>query len=119
MPQHTIDRPSAVEGGRQPPASRWLLHPLSRTVRDLFQRAVLLPVSRWFAHPLQIEGVENLAGHESGLILAANHQSHADTAILLAALPASLRRRLVIAAAADVIASNRVVAILGQIFFGA
>ena len=119
MPQHTIDHLSPRVSVGQRPGGRWLLHPLARAVRDLFQRAMLLPVARIFARPLRIDGLDNLQGITGGLILAANHQSHADSAILLAALPVALKRRLVIAAAADVMAGTKLVAVLGQVFFGA
>src|SRR5205823_1244497 len=75
--------------------------------------------TRAFARPLRIGGLSNLSGLRGGLILAANHQSHADTALMLAALPNHLRKRLVIAAAADVMASNGLVEAVGKLLFGA
>lgn len=49
---------------------------------------------------LEIEGVENVP-RAGAFILAANHSSHADTAVIFAALPRKLRRHVVAAAAQD------------------
>jgi 1-acyl-sn-glycerol-3-phosphate acyltransferase len=49
---------------------------------------------------LQVEGREHLPA-EGGFLIAANHQSHADTAVLFAALPKAIRPRFVAAAAQD------------------
>jgi 1-acyl-sn-glycerol-3-phosphate acyltransferase len=48
----------------------------------------------------QVKGAENLPLH-GAFILAANHASHADTAVIYAAVPRALRRRLLAAAAQD------------------
>ena len=44
------------------------------------------------------------------VILVANHVSHLDTPVILAALPRRLRKRTVVAAAADYFYRNRLVA---------
>ncbi|SRR6266498_226335 len=49
---------------------------------------------------LDIEGLEHVPS-TGPFILAANHSSHADTAVVFAALPRTLRRRVVAAAAQD------------------
>lgn len=49
---------------------------------------------------LHVEGRENLPA-EGGFLIAANHQSHADTAVVFAALPKHVRERFVTAAAQD------------------
>lgn len=49
---------------------------------------------------LQVEGRETLPA-EGGFLIAANHQSHADTAVVFAALPKQIRERFVAAAAQD------------------
>jgi 1-acyl-sn-glycerol-3-phosphate acyltransferase len=54
---------------------------------------------------LDIEGLENVP-HGGAFILAANHSSHADTAVVFAALPRKLRRRVVAAAAQDYFFDN-------------
>ena len=47
-------------------------------------------------------GLENITSTPRPFILAANHQSHADTAAILGTLPRSIRERTAVAAALDV-----------------
>ncbi|MEE8458597.1 MAG: lysophospholipid acyltransferase family protein [Phycisphaerales bacterium] len=47
-------------------------------------------------------GLENLTATPEPFILAANHQSHADTVAILGTLPRAIRERTVVAAALDV-----------------
>jgi 1-acyl-sn-glycerol-3-phosphate acyltransferase len=54
---------------------------------------------------LDIEGLEHVP-REGAFMLAANHSSHADTAVIFAALPRALRRRVVAAAAQDYFFDN-------------
>ncbi|RRR70830.1 MAG: 1-acyl-sn-glycerol-3-phosphate acyltransferase [Candidatus Viridilinea halotolerans] len=49
---------------------------------------------------LKVEGQENLP-LEGSFLIAANHQSHADTAMIFAAVPKVIRKRFVAAAAQD------------------
>jgi len=63
-------------------------------------------VRRLFA-PTRLEGADLLEGISTPCVVVANHHSHADTAVLLTTLPATLRRRMVVAAAADVWFPNR------------
>lgn len=49
---------------------------------------------------LEIEGIEHVP-QTGAFILAANHSSHADTAVIFASLPRKLRRHVVAAAAQD------------------
>lgn len=49
---------------------------------------------------LEVEGVEHVP-QTGAFMLASNHASHADTAVIFAALPRALRRRVVAAAAQD------------------
>lgn len=54
---------------------------------------------RLYVRP-QVEGAANLPS-DGPFIIASNHSSHADTAVLFAALPRALRRKVVVAAAND------------------
>jgi 1-acyl-sn-glycerol-3-phosphate acyltransferase len=73
---------------------------------------------RRYACPLQIHGIENLEHVSGPVIFAAHHESHSDTAIVLAALPRRFRERLIIAAAADVLFANAVSGALASLFLG-
>jgi hypothetical protein len=68
-------------------------------------RAVVLddfskPVLRAALSP-RVIGLEHLDPVKGPMILAANHASHLDTALLLSVLPSWLRHRTIVAAAAD------------------
>lgn len=69
-------------------------HAAARFVPSLFVRFTQL-----YAR-LKVEGAEQIPA-EGAVLLAANHQSHADTAVVFAALPKEVRERFVAAAAQD------------------
>ncbi len=63
------------------------------------RQVVLFPALRMVT-PIKVRGLENLKG-DGPNIFAANHSSHLDTLVLLAALPLRWRMQLKVAAAAD------------------
>ena len=90
---------TTVSGATEPAAiepldfPEWNTHPLVRAVRHASLAVWLLPLTRVFAH-IRVEGLEHLEGLHAPVIFAANHQSHMDTPIILAALPPAWRYRL-------------------------
>jgi 1-acyl-sn-glycerol-3-phosphate acyltransferase len=66
---------------------------------EILRQLILFPLLRLFT-PWQVKGLENLQG-DGPFIFAANHSSHLDAPVLLAALPLRWRMRLRVAAAAD------------------
>jgi long-chain acyl-CoA synthetase len=64
-----------------------------RVLRAISQPAFLLPLTRVFAW-MKVEGLQNLRHVRGPVIFAANHQSHMDVPIILAALPGRLRRQV-------------------------
>ncbi|MGH7903680.1 MAG: lysophospholipid acyltransferase family protein [Candidatus Dormibacteraceae bacterium] len=86
-----LERPSDLGWARSEPV---------RLFRRLIQRGLLMPFTEAMTHP-QVEGREWLRGFERPVILASNHNSHADTPLLLDALPDRVRDRTVVAAAED------------------
>ncbi|MBX9687314.1 MAG: 1-acyl-sn-glycerol-3-phosphate acyltransferase [Candidatus Obscuribacterales bacterium] len=71
-------------------------------LRFILQRAFLFPYLGCFLEDFELIGLENLDLLEgSACVFAANHASHADTAVILYALPQQIRSKLAIAAAAD------------------
>ncbi|HYS23967.1 MAG TPA: AMP-binding protein [Vicinamibacterales bacterium] len=64
-----------------------------RIIRRLSQATWILPLARAFAWA-RIEGREHLRALDGPVIFAANHQSHMDVPVILAALPARVRARV-------------------------
>ena len=60
-----------------------------------------LPARAALALSPRVIGLEHLDPVQGPMILAANHASHLDTALLLSVLPSWLRHRTIVAAAAD------------------
>ena len=71
----------------------------SSVVRAFLQSILLWPVVNWFCYPFLRRGAHRIP--RKPVVFIANHGSHADTAVVLRALPASIRRRTVVAAAED------------------
>jgi 1-acyl-sn-glycerol-3-phosphate acyltransferase len=84
--------------------------------RETFLRFVLRPLMNLYA-ARRATGREKLSGLRGPLILVANHASHMDTPVILAALPRKLRRRTAVAAAADYFYRNRLVAMAVSLIF--
>jgi long-chain acyl-CoA synthetase len=86
----TADFAQAVEPVDFP---RWNRSWPARALRRVSLPTWILPLARVFAH-IRVEGREHLRAIDEPVIFAANHQSHMDTPVLMAALPARLRYRL-------------------------
>jgi long-chain acyl-CoA synthetase len=78
---------------------------LARTVRRVSLPTWILPLARVFAW-IRVEGLEHLEGLDGPAIFAANHQSHMDTPVILAALPARWRYRVAPAMAKEFFAAH-------------
>jgi 1-acyl-sn-glycerol-3-phosphate acyltransferase len=98
-----------AEGGRPSPWRKeyrrdrdlpWARSPAARAVRSGLLNFVIGPIFRYYGRPT-VFGVENLRLVKPPFLLAANHSSHLDTPAILLALPPRLRRRTLVAAAAD------------------
>jgi 1-acyl-sn-glycerol-3-phosphate acyltransferase len=85
-------------------------------IRENFMRLVLDPIMDFYA-ARRATGRERLESLKGPLILVANHASHLDTPVILSALPRRLRKRTVVAAAADYFYRNRAVAWLVSLIF--
>jgi 1-acyl-sn-glycerol-3-phosphate acyltransferase len=113
---------SAPEKGRELRAAAAQLDiPWARTwgagvARENFQRFILNPTMDYYTRR-RTTGREQLAQLKGPVILVANHASHIDTPVILAALPRRLRKRTAVAAAADYFYRNRIVALLVSVLF--
>jgi 1-acyl-sn-glycerol-3-phosphate acyltransferase len=94
----------------------WARSWFAGVIRENFLRFVLNPTMDYYA-ARRATGKEKLEGVKGPVILVANHASHMDTPVILSALPRKLRKRTVVAAAADYFYKNRVVASLVSLIF--
>ncbi len=94
----------------------WARSRIAGLIRESFMRFVLNPLMDYYARRRAL-GRDKLAALKGPVILVANHASHMDTPVILSALPRRLRRRTVVAAAADYFYRNRLVAGLVSLIF--
>lgn len=89
---------------------------VATTARELFMRLVLQPMMDFYA-ARRATGRDKLSSLRGPVILVANHASHMDTPVILAALPRKLRKRTAVAAAADYFYRYRLVAFVVSLIF--
>jgi 1-acyl-sn-glycerol-3-phosphate acyltransferase len=94
----------------------WARSWIAGVARENFMRFVLNPLMDFYARR-QATGREKIAALKGPLILVANHASHLDTPVILSALPRRLRKRTVVAAAADYFYRKRLVAWVVSLIF--
>jgi 1-acyl-sn-glycerol-3-phosphate acyltransferase len=112
---------AAPQRGREIRSAVQLDLPWARTwlagfIRENFLRFVLNPLMNYYA-ARRAMGREKISALKGPVILVANHVSHMDTPVILSALPRRLRKRTVVAAAADYFYRNRVIASLVSLIF--
>lgn len=95
----------------------WALTGPARGLRGDIQELLLFPFVRLFAR-LKIEGKENLRAVEGPVVVVANHTSHLDCPVILAALPRRIRHRTIVAAAADYFYKMPAVGVLTSLALG-
>lgn len=98
----------------------WARRYPARVARAALVDDVFAPVIKVMASP-RVSGVDRLASvaDDEPVVFAANHHSHFDTTVLLTAIPARLRHRVVVAAASDYFFDNRVKGALWALAIGA
>ncbi|MEW6323043.1 MAG: 1-acyl-sn-glycerol-3-phosphate acyltransferase, partial [Acidobacteriota bacterium] len=72
---------------------RWNRRWPARALRRASLATWILPLARVFAR-LEVRGLEHVRGVEAPVLFAANHQSHFDVPVILAALPGKVRARV-------------------------
>ncbi len=96
----TVERPPAERRLGAGYDTAWSRTPAARFGRALVLDNLTRPALRLLAAP-HVSGLERLEALYGPVVFAANHSSHLDTALVLAALPVRFRHRCVVAAAAD------------------
>src|SRR6266545_2797435 len=109
--------PSPSGRAGQVKTEAWARTPPAQLVRGAVQAGVLVPLLR-FISPFNVIGRRNLNSLKGPAVFVANHQSHFDAPICLAALGGRVRRRLVIAAAADYFYSSQVKGVAASLALG-
>jgi long-chain acyl-CoA synthetase len=101
------------------PLPTWPRSAPVRLARSLLHELLLFPLLRWLCRPWRIEGAERLRHLKGPVLLIANHTSHLDAPLVLALLPAALRRHTAVAAAADYFFERQPLATLAPLALGA
>jgi 1-acyl-sn-glycerol-3-phosphate acyltransferase len=94
----------------------WARSWVAGVVREGLLRFVLRPLMNLYTRR-RATGRDKLARIKGPVVLVANHTSHIDTPVILAALPRRLRKRTAVAAAADYFYRNKLVAALVSLIF--
>jgi len=86
-----VEAPPAAQDVEEPVEfPTWSRHPIVALIRRLSLAIWILPLARVFAL-LRVSGREHLRHVQGPVIFAANHQSHMDVPVILAALPGRWR----------------------------
>ncbi len=101
------------------PFPAWPRSPAMVALRRALQPLLLFLPHRLFARPYRVTGTEAIVGIDGPVLIIANHASHADTLAILRALPAGLRARTAVAAAADYFFASRLAGLLAPAILGA
>jgi 1-acyl-sn-glycerol-3-phosphate acyltransferase len=92
--------------------------PWACAIRAVWTGTVLRGLRAIFA-PTTVVGRAHIDSVVGPVVIASNHVSHVDTMLISTTLPARLRRRMVVAAAADYFFASRVSAVYTAITVGA
>ncbi len=113
-----VDKPERKRNVGSDYDTEWARSYPARLARVAILNAVMKPVVDLLATPT-IKGADRLADVDGPVIFAANHHSHADTPLMMTAIPEPWRNRLFIGAAADYWFTNRITSPLSALIIGA
>jgi 1-acyl-sn-glycerol-3-phosphate acyltransferase len=98
--------------------TEWARTPVARAARGALVEGVMRPLAQVLGSPT-IQGLDRVQGIDGPVVFVANHHSHADTPLLLTALPDRWRHKVVVGAAADYFFGSRVSSALSAFVIGA
>ena len=98
--------------------TEWARRFPARVTRRMFRDTVGKAVVRYYAKPT-IKGLDRLQDLNGAALFASNHQSHADTAVMITSIPEPWCNRLIVGAAADYFFSNQITSTLSALLVGA
>ena len=113
-----VERPERKRNVGADYDTEWARSWPSRFVRIAVLNGVWRPIVDLFASPT-VHGADRFVDVDGPVIFAANHHSHADTPLMMTAVPEPRRNRFFIAAAADYFFANRITSPLSALFIGA
>ncbi len=92
-----VTAPSAeLRGGQPYPYPSWPLGSVTRGIRAGLFQCLIMPLARMLSR-IEVSGLEHLEGLKEPTLFVANHVTHTDPGLILAALPRRFRHRMAIA----------------------
>ncbi len=123
-----IDRPSTPAGVERRAEietdsgvhyeTEWARSPTAKAIRTVGVWGFHKPANWVYGKP-RVIGADRLDDVEGPVVFVANHQSHADTSLLLATIPHRLRVDLAVVAGADYFFPNPLASVASALFLGA
>lgn len=101
----TVEPPAKAKRTGADYDTEWARRPAVVAARRALQESLVRPLVHAVADP-EVAGIDRLEHVSGPVIFAANHHSHLDTPVLLAALPLRFRRKVFVVAAADYFFTN-------------
>ena len=114
----SLDRPAPERNTGLDYDTKWARSYPARLARAILTDFVAIPATRVIA-PATVTGGDAIERLDGPVIIAANHNSHADTAVLARALPPHLRHKMVVAAASDYFFDSTAKATVMSLILGA
>jgi 1-acyl-sn-glycerol-3-phosphate acyltransferase len=96
----------------------WARTPTGRAARRVLQTGVLKPFT-WSQVRPQIDGLDHIENLTGPVVFVANHSSHLDAPLIIGSVPARMRQRLAVGAAADYFFDVRWRAVITTLIFNA
>ena len=111
-------QPHELEHRRSLFGTSWARTPSVTAARRVIQTSLLKPVT-WNTVKPDVEGLDHLDAVDGPVVIVANHSSHLDAPLIIGSLPARLRKKLAVGAAADYFFDKKWAAVITALVFNA